>query len=165
MYTEFNLLPHSARVWIYQASRKITESEQQEILNDGRNFIESWTAHQAELKGSVKILHDLFLIFAVDESHNDASGCSIDKKIHFIRETERKFNIDFFDRMSIAYFKNETVEIAPLKQFTQMLHDGELSENTQMFNNVLFTLEELNTTWVRPVKDSWVKQYLRVNSN
>ncbi|MBL0340479.1 MAG: hypothetical protein IPP71_05865 [Bacteroidetes bacterium] len=90
MYVEFDTLPGSSKVWIYQASGLMNDQQVETIFNEAKVFIETWTAHQAELKASVAMFLNLFLVIAVDESFNDASGCSIDKKVHFVKHLEQK---------------------------------------------------------------------------
>ena len=103
MLVPFHTLPPSSKVWIYQASHVLTPEQSADILKSAEEFIESWTAHQANLKAGVRMAHNAFLVFAVDESYNDASGCSIDKKVHFVKNIVQQTGINFFDRMQAAY--------------------------------------------------------------
>mgnify|MGYP003490178575 FL=1 len=38
----------------------------------------------------MKFIDNLFIVFAVDETYNDASGCSLDKKMNFVKSIERQ---------------------------------------------------------------------------
>ena len=78
MHVPFEKQPKSARVWIYQADRALKYQESRFIEKNAKAFCEQWAAHGVALKSSFKILHNRFLILAVDEQANMASGCSID---------------------------------------------------------------------------------------
>ncbi|MGB3464401.1 MAG: hypothetical protein WBA74_03990, partial [Cyclobacteriaceae bacterium] len=79
MYIEFDLMPSTARVWIYQSSERLDDNLVKVIENHGQAFCEEWEAHGQALKSTVKVLHNRFLVISVDESFNKATGCSIDK--------------------------------------------------------------------------------------
>ena len=55
MLVEFNSLPDTSRVWIYQANRSFTEGELQEISTDLDEFLSQWTAHGEGLKCGYEI--------------------------------------------------------------------------------------------------------------
>jgi hypothetical protein len=54
-------------------------------INCFSNFCIQWTAHGANLKAYGEVRHHRFIVMIVDETAAGASGCSIDKSIHFIR--------------------------------------------------------------------------------
>jgi len=156
MYVEFDSLPDTSKVWIYQASQFMDDSMTENIFAEARNFIESWTAHQADLKASVKIFDNLFVVFAVDESYNDASGCSIDKKVHFVKSMERQTGLNFFDRMKIAYLDNGSISLENMNKFSALVDSGKVSDATIIFNNLVTTKREFNTSWKTPFGKSWL---------
>jgi len=158
MLVSFNTLPATSRIWIYQSSRALTDAEVTQCLEVTSNFIHNWTAHQAGLKGGVEILFNHFVIIGVDENYNDASGCSIDKKVNFIKQLGTELQIDFFNRMQIAYLDNENVKLAGMHDFASRIKSGELSDDTIMFNNLVTTLNELQLNWKIPVRNSWMQQ-------
>ncbi len=86
MLVPFKELPESSRVWIYQANRSLSEQELQEINTKLEDFITQWTAHGANLKASFEIRYKRFIILALDQELNAASGCSIDASVHFIQQ-------------------------------------------------------------------------------
>lgn len=156
MYVEFDSLPDSSKVWIYQASGFMDDSMTNKIFAEARNFIQSWTAHQADLKASVKVFDNLFLVFAVDESYNDASGCSIDKKVHFVKSLEIHTGLNFFDRMKIAYLDNGTIGLENMNKFSSLIDSGKVKDNTIIFNNLVSTKGEFIASWKTPFAKSWL---------
>ena len=158
MLVQFNTLPGTSRIWIYQSSKELTESDQNLIRNEIEPFIQSWTAHQADLKAGFEILYNRFLIIAVDENHNDASGCSIDKKVNFVKQLGDKINSDFLNRLQIAYLDKEILHVADMHTLINQISKGILGSDTLIFNNLISTIEEFRTAWKIPAGQSWLKQ-------
>jgi len=151
----------NSRVWVYQSDRKLSDTETQQIQIQMDNFAKSWTAHNNELKAKAEVRYNRFLILIVDESHAGASGCSIDKSVHFIKHIEEKFNIKLLDRFNLAYREGSEVLSAPRHDFEAMLKQGSINTNTIVFNNMVQNLNELQTKWEVPFKDSWHIQLFR----
>jgi hypothetical protein len=156
MFVPFNELPDSSRIWIYQGDRELSEKEMSEIKKLAENFVGEWTAHQQTLHAGFEIFHNIFLVLAVDENRNDASGCSIDKSVHFMRQLEVQFGISLFDRFNIAFRKVEKVQVKTLNDFLKMFKDEKLTDSIPVFNNLLFTKADLKTKWEIPLHESWV---------
>ena len=158
MLVPFNNLPATSRIWIYQSSRPFTETEITFTRDAAEKFIHNWTAHEAGLKGGVEIFFNQFIVIGVDEDYNDASGCSIDKKVNFMKQLGAELKIDFFNRMQIAYLDNDAVKLAGMHDFADRIKSGQLSDNTIMFNNLVTTMNEFQQSWKVPVRNSWMQQ-------
>jgi len=145
----------NSRVWVYQADRELTNDEviQAQVLLD--NFTTGWTAHNNQLKAKAEIRYNRFLILIVDESQAGASGCSIDKSVHFMQQLEAKFGINLFDRFNLAYREGNEVLSAPRNAFEDKLKAGAINADTIVFNNLVQNLAELNAKWEVPFKNSW----------
>jgi hypothetical protein len=156
MFIPFNNLPGHSRIWIYQSGRELSEAEVNEIKKLAEHFVGEWTAHQQTLHAGFEIFHRIFLVLAVDENRNDASGCSIDKSVHFIRQLETQYKISLFDRFNVAFRKGEKVLVKSLNDFLKMFKDEKLTDNLHVFNNLLDTKADLHTKWEIPLKESWV---------
>ncbi len=158
MLVSFSLLPDTARIWIYQSSRPMTASEVALATELTEKFIGNWTAHEAGLKGGVQVLLNHFIVIGVDENYNDASGCSIDKKVNFIKQLGAELQIDFFNRMQITYLDNETVKLTGMHDLAKAIQSGSISDETIMFNNLVTTIGEFHQNWKVPVRNSWLHQ-------
>lgn len=152
MYMQFS---ENSRVWVYQSDRKLTDAEvvQAQILLD--NFAAGWTAHNNQLKAKAEIRYNRFFILIVDESQAGASGCSIDKSVHFMQQIEAKFGVSLFDRFNLAYREDGEVLSLPRNSFEDKLKRGDINTNTIVFNNMVQNLSDLNSKWEVPFKDSW----------
>jgi hypothetical protein len=160
MYIATDKLPADSRIWIYQSNRELTADEIEHINSSTREFLESWTAHNEALKAGFEIRYNRFLILMVDQKAAGASGCSIDKSVHFIKSLEKKFNLDFFDRMSFAFKRDGSVEVLPRQEFEKLYQNGALNSDTIVFNNLIETKGELALNWEIPVKKSWHQSIL-----
>jgi hypothetical protein len=145
----------NSRVWVYQVNRKLSDNEVEEIKVLLNNFTTGWTAHNNQLKAKAEIRYNRFLILIVDENQAGASGCSIDKSVHFMQQLETKFNNNLFDRFNLAYREGNEILSAPRHDFEELLKQGSINTNTIVFNNMVQNLTELNSKWEVPFKDSW----------
>ena len=151
-------MPSYSRVWVYQASRFLNESEKDLIKKETGSFLQTWTAHNEQLMASFELKYDLFLILMVDEEQARASGCSIDKSVHFIQSLEAKLNVDFMNRLLFAYKDNGKIKIIPYMELGNLISSGIVTDETIVFNNLVKTRQELDENWEIPFKNSWHKQ-------
>jgi hypothetical protein len=79
MYIPFNQLPPDSKIWIYQADRVFSDTEEKIIAERLKSFCSQWAAHGHPLQTSFKIEHNQFIVLSVDENTAGASGCSIDE--------------------------------------------------------------------------------------
>jgi hypothetical protein len=160
MFVPFNTLPDSSRVWIYQANRSFSEQEQQEIQARLEEFIEQWTAHGANLKASFEMRYKRFIILALDQQLNSATGCSIDASVRFIQQLEQDYNVDLLDKMNVSYKQGEYVAYKNLTDFRKMAKDKAVSPKTIVFNNLVNNKAEYLSDWEVPASESWHKRFL-----
>lgn len=151
----------NSRVWIYQADRKLNDTETLQLQQQLNSFTQSWTAHNNALKAGAEIRYNRFIVLMVDESQAGASGCSIDKSVNFMKQVEQHYNINLFDRFNLAYRDGEEVLSAPRAQFEALIKEGTINQDTIVFNNLIQTLAELETKWEVPFKNSWHPQLFR----
>ena len=157
----FEELTDQSRLWIYQSDRPLSESEQSEIMHVLEAFLSQWAAHGQDLSASVSIFHDHFLVIAVDESFNLATGCSIDQSFQTVKGIGDQLGIDFFNRTNIAFMVNHEVKLVPLNTIQLMAEKGIINENTRFFQNTIQTKKELKDSWLMKASESWLKKYFQ----
>lgn len=160
MYTEYTNLPDSSRVWIYQSDRAFTEEEVNFINQKALGFIDQWTRHGADLKGSFTIKYQQFLILAVDEGFADVSGCSIDSSTRFIKQLENDLQVDLMNKLNVSFKDGTAINIVKLPDFQQFVQAQKITNKTIVFNNMVQTKEEVASKWEVAVDQSWHKRYL-----
>ena len=159
MYVPFENLPPESKVWIYQSNRKFTEEEWSAIETDLKAFIDSWSAHGTGLEASYLLKYYRFIILAVNQEVQMATGCSIDKSVEFIQSLENKYAVDLLDKMNVTFKLGEHIAHKPLIEFKKMAKDKAVSENTIVFNNLVNTIEEWNENWEVPAGESWHSRF------
>jgi len=160
MFTEYKNLPNNSRVWIYQSEREFNQKEIEIISVKAEEFINSWTRHGDNLKGSFTIKYNQFLVLAVDENFNTVSGCSIDSSVRFVQQLEKELQLDLMNKMNITFKDNETINLVKLSDFQQFAKDKKISLETIVFNNMVNTKEDFENNWEIPAKQSWHKRFL-----
>src|SRR5215212_4209383 len=113
-----NLLNESfspdSRVWVYQSSRLFALNEAlaiEELLND---FTAKWLSHGTPVKGAGYLFFGQFIILMADEKATGVGGCSTDSSVRLIKEIEKKFAVNMFDRTTLAFAVKDKVELLPL---------------------------------------------------
>ena len=161
MLVDFNTLPEESRVWIYQANRSFTDSEIAEIESQLKVFIENWTAHGSDLKSGYTIVYKRFIVIALDQNLNKASGCSIDASVHFIQQLEKQFNVDLMDKMNVSYKQGDFIAHKSLLDFKKMAKDKAISKQTIVFNNLVNNIAEFKENWEVPASESWHSRFIK----
>jgi hypothetical protein len=115
-----------------------------------------WMSHGAKVKGSAHLFFSQFIILIADEKATGVSGCSTDSSVRMIKEIEKSFGVDMFDRTTLAFVVEDKVQLLPMSQIQYAFDNGFMNGDTLYFNNLVQTKEELEKSWIVPVKDSWL---------
>ncbi|MBD0331313.1 MAG: hypothetical protein ICV66_01530 [Chitinophagaceae bacterium] len=154
-----------SRVWIYQSNRIFTISEALEIEALLKKFTSEWRSHGAEVNAYGNLFFGQFLILMADESQANVSGCSTDSSVHFVRELEQKFKVDFFNRNNLAFVVQDKIQLIPFSQLQYAFEHKFITPDTLYFNNTIQTKAELENSWIVPVKHSWLIEKLKLETN
>lgn len=160
MIVDFKDLPDSSRVWVFQANRSFSEDELEQIQPKILAFLKDWTAHGQALQAAFEIRYNRFIVLGLDESQASASGCSIDKSVHFIQSLEKEYNVDLLDKMNVSFKSGEFVAHKPLLDFKKMVKQKAVSPQTIVFNNLVNTKAEYKELWEVPITESWHNRLL-----
>lgn len=160
MLVDFNTLPETSRVWIYQANRSFTENEIEDIKSKLNVFIENWTAHGSDLQSGYEIKYKRFIVIALNQNLNMATGCSIDASVHFIQQLEKDYNVDLMDKMNVSYKQGEFIAYKTLVDFKKMAKQRAVSKNTIVFNNLVANKAEYLENWEVPASESWHSRFI-----
>lgn len=161
MLVDFNTLPEESRVWIYQANRSFTDDEISEIKSKLDIFITNWTAHGADLQASYLIKYKRFIVIAINQGLNAATGCSIDASVHFIQQLEKDYDVDLMDKMNVSYKQGDFIAYKNLLDFKKMAKEKAVSKNTIVFNNLVNNIAEFNENWEVPASESWHSRFIK----
>ena len=161
MLVEFNTLPDESRIWIYQANRSFTDEELVEIEGKLTLFLKQWTAHGHDLQAAYKIVYNRFIVIALNQYLNKATGCSIDASVRFIQQLETDYNVDLMDKMNVSYKQGDFIAYKSLMDFKKMAKEKAVSKNTVVFNNLVTNIAEFKENWEVPASESWHSRFLK----
>jgi hypothetical protein len=160
MFVPFESLPSTSRIWIFQSNRPFTDKEIELLNSRLHSFTEQWNVHGMPLNTSYRIAYNQFIVLAADESEQTASGCSIDSSVRALKAVEQALGLSLFDRTRVVFKNAEGCVTLPLSDVKENFLNGILKENTLTFNNLVKTKGELETEWLVPARDTWVRRYI-----
>lgn len=161
MLVEFNTLPDYSKIWIYQSNRRLTTDELELVTNRTKIFLEQWAAHGTGLKAGFEIKYERFIVIAVNQDEQSATGCSIDSSVRFIQELEKELDIELLDKMNVAFKQGDFVNFKNLLDFKKMAKSGAIGKKTIVFNNLVTNILEYKDNWEVPANDSWHSRFFK----
>ena len=124
-------------------------------------FAANWQSHGAQVKGYANLFFGQFIVFMADETATGVSGCSTDSSVRLIKETEKIFKVNMFDRQLLAFIVKDKIQLLPMSQLKYALDNQFITTDSIYFNNLVQSKEELEYNWQIPVKDSWLANKIR----
>jgi len=158
------LMPPGSKVWIYQSDRKFTSEELVELNKRVSDFVDKWTSHSKLVNANFEWRYSRFLILYLDESHVAAGGCSIDSSVHFVKALEKDFQTSLTNRMNFAFKVGNEVEVVSRSEFEKLISEGEITDQTIVFNNLVNNKKDFDSAWEIPLNQSWHKQFFTVKA-
>lgn len=119
-------------------------------------FVNEWESHGAPVKGFANLFFGRFIVFIADDTDSKICGRAIDGVARFVKEIETKFQLHLLDRLALAFYIKEKVEILPLSHLNYAIENGFVTKETLYFNNLVQTKQEFETRWIIPAGQSWL---------
>ena len=154
MLVDFNTIADQSRIWIYAAEHKLTNDQENYILYHISVHIQNWEAHKVPLTAGVTILENHFIIIALDESKNGASGCSIDTLQNKIQEIEKELSVSLLNRLNIFCKIDDTIKCIPTTKLA-----GNANQETLFYDLTIQKKSEL-ANWLKSIKEGWCSSFL-----
>lgn len=150
----FDQLPSDARLWIFPASRRLSEEERRRVLAEADAFIQQWTAHGMPLSAARELRHDQFVLVGVDEKAAGVSGCSVDALIRRMDQLGRELGVELVDNGPVLYRDGQTIKRVSRAQFTDLVSSGEVGPDTVVFDNTVTQVGDVGRWEVRAA-EAW----------
>jgi hypothetical protein len=148
-----------SRVWVYVSNRKLNEAEAAFVQDKLNGFARQWTAHDAQLQAAAEVFDRQALVLMVDETRAGASGCSIDKSVHFLESLGNEVGADFFDRMRFGWVDDAGIlHWEDRSGFEDRVKTGKISPETLVVNTLAKSKKDLEHMWLVPFRESWHKR-------
>ena len=149
MLVDFDILPEESRIWLYAAENALIKDHQNYILKVVSEDLKGWNAHQQPLTAGVTILENYFIVVALDESKNGASGCSIDTLQKTIQELEKELSISLMNRLNVfCKIEGEIVCVPSFKL------GSIVNASTPFYDLTIQNKSELHS-YFKPISEGW----------
>lgn len=163
MLVPFKSLPKNSRIWIFPSSKEIDIHKKSKIKERLVKFISDWTSHNKNIQAGFELPYNRFIVIALNQNLQNASGCSIDSLMNIIQIFEKEFDLILLDRMNVLYRdKNRKIEYLTLKDFVKMVKYKSINSSTTVFNNLVVNKEEYMELWEVPAINSWHSRYFKI---
>jgi hypothetical protein len=107
----YNIPAHfgpNCRVWVFIGARPLDATESQWANEQLSSFTATWQTHGKAMNATGFVFADHALVIVANEEGVQASGCSMDKINHLVRQMGSELGIDFFARMNTLVWDNNT---------------------------------------------------------
>jgi hypothetical protein len=159
MHSYFDTFSEDSRLWVFQANRSLQAAEIATLENALQGFLSQWAAHQKALQGAGMVLYNRFLVVAVNEAFQAASGCSIDSLTGFVRQAESQLACSFLERGTVAFLQEDSVHTLPLAEVKSAIAEGKIQADTLIFNSGVATVGDFRRSFQQKAADSWLKRH------
>ena len=148
-----------SRVWVYTSNRPLSADESVFAQRNLDAFCQQWTAHNQALLAKAEVFENQLIVLMVDETQAGASGCSIDKSVHFLEQLGAEIDADFFERMRFAWIDEQgKMQFANRPEFAVLVGQGSIGSETLMADTLVQTKSQLAEKWLVPYSKSWHKR-------
>jgi hypothetical protein len=100
-----------------------------------------------------------------DETATGVSGCSTDSSVRLIKDIEKRFSVNMFDRTTLAFVVKDKKQMLPMSQLQYASANGFIDGETLYFNNLVQSKDELEKKWIVPVKESWLANKISLSNS
>ena len=154
MLADFHTLPEESRIWLYAAENTLSKDQQNYILKFISEDLRVWNAHKLPLTSAVTILENHFIVIALDESKNSASGCSIDLLQKTVQNIEEELSISLMNRLNVfCKIEGKIVCVPSLKLRSIANNDTPFYDLTIQKKSDLFS-------FLKPISEGWCSHLL-----
>jgi len=152
----FDQLPPDARLWIFAAERRLSDTEITRVLGEVDAFIGQWTAHAASLTTARDLRYNQFIFVAVDERAAGASGCSVDALVRRMKALQDELGVELVNHAPVLYRDSSGITRVSRDQFVDLTGSGVVTRQTVVFDNTLTTVGAVREgRWEVPAGESW----------
>ena len=149
MLVDFNTTADQSRIWIYAAEHKLTNDQENHILKSISDYLQNWEAHKVPLTAGVTILENRFIVVALDESENGASGCSIDTLQKLIQNLEKELSVSLLNRLNVFCKIEDEILCIPSFKLESIA-----KANTLFYDLTIQNKSELHS-YLKPISEGW----------
>ena len=152
----FEVLPDHGRLWVFPASRTLTDVEARACLEAVDEFLASWAAHGVLLKSGRELREGRFLLVGVDVDAEAPSGCSIDALVSCLMDFGREFRVTLIDHAPVWFRDGTEIRALSRAEFGALEADRGIGPDVPVFDTSLTRVEQARTGLLeRPATETW----------
>jgi len=138
----FEALPGHGRLWVFPASRSLTDVEARACLEAVDEFLASWAAHGVPLKSGRELREGRFLLVGVDIDAEAPSGCSIDALVNRLRDFGGELRVTLIDHQPVWFRDGTEIRTLSRAEFRALVADGGIGADVPVFDTSLTRVEQ-----------------------
>lgn len=155
--TDINALSDASRIWLFGIAPALDDAKRARILQQVDHFLGGWAAHNVPVTSAREILHDTFLLIAVDQQ-SETSGCSIDRMFGLLRQLERDLGAAILDP-NLVFVRHGDGRVGAM---TRDDFRASADPHTVVFDTLAERLGDVRSgRWERPAAESWHARLLQ----
>ena len=149
--TDLDSLDDSSRIWIFGIAPALDDAKRARMLEQVDLFLRDWAAHNVPVTSAREILHESFLLIAVDKT-SETSGCSIDRMFGLLRQLERDLSVKILDP-SLVFVRHGDGHVSAM---TREQFRAAADPHTVVFDTLAERLGDVRSgRWERRAAESW----------
>jgi len=155
--TDIHSLSDASRIWLFGIAPALDEPKRARMLQQVDLFLRDWAAHNVPVTSAREILHDSFLLIAVDQQ-SETSGCSIDRMFGLLRQLEGDLGVAILDP-KLVFVRHGDGRVGAMTR-DEFRASGDM--HTVVFDTLAERLGDVRGgRWERPAAESWHAKLLR----
>jgi hypothetical protein len=158
----FSEMPDDARVWAFGAAAPVDTIDAAKLLAMVDSYLLQWQAHGHPLTCSRDWRDERFLVVAVDQRTEGASGCSIDGLFRALRGHEAAVGTSIVGG-GLVFFRDGLglVHALARDEFEGLASLGEVTAATRVFDMTVTTAGDYRARFETEAGQSWHRSLLR----
>jgi hypothetical protein len=153
---DFDALPDHGRMWVFPASRVLSETEASSLLVAVDAFLDGWAAHGVPLASARELRDGQFLVVGVDEDVEAPSGCSIDALTNQLRGLGREMDVSLIEHGPVWFRSGQGIRSVSRGEFRRLADEGEVSVGTLVFDTSLTRVSRFREGFFeQPAANTW----------
>jgi hypothetical protein len=152
----FDKLPDDARVWVFGAAAPVDEIDAAKLLAAVDTYLLQWKAHGHPLTAARDWRDERFLVIAVDQRTEGASGCSIDGLFRMLQDLEAAVGSSLVTG-GLVFFRGPGDLVCALSRedFEALARRGGADGNTVVFDTTITAAGDYRARFEVPASASW----------
>ncbi len=153
----FPNLPGDSDVWVYTASRILSEKESAELASLLSQFAAEWSSHGRTVDSGFEVIDGQLILLGANIPGGDISGCGIDKSLQVLSDFSLTHDFRWVDSLSIVYRNSESkLSVESRAGFRTKVSAGEVTADTVVVDTSLRLLDSVRTGMLElKSADSW----------